>query len=161
VVGLKENTTRKGKKMARFRLEDLQGGVNVTVFPRTYAECRELLEEDRILICRGKLEERDDDDRSAVGLLLNQVMDVEEAIENFRGGLVVSLTPQDEPRLDELAELLEGHRGDKRLFLEIEGRDGKRWRVRAGERHRVAISSRLATDVEKLIGKGKAKLARI
>jgi len=58
IVGLKVSTTRAGKRMARFRLEDLDGGVNVTCFPRTYEANRDLLVDDQVVICRAKLEER-------------------------------------------------------------------------------------------------------
>ncbi len=162
IVNLKENTTRKGKKMARFRLEDLEGGVNVTVFPRTYEECRDQLVNDSVVIVKGKLEERSDEDaNAAIGLLLDEVMDLEQALLSFRGGLVVTLLPSDHDRIEELSKLLDEHRGDKRLFLEIEGADGQRRRVRAGERHGVRISAELAAAIEKLLGKGRAKLARI
>ena len=161
IVGLKEATTRKGKKMARFRLEDLHGGVGVTVFPRTWEETKEGLIDDALVICKGKLEERSEEDTSTVGLLLDQVLDLEAALTDFRGGLLISLSHADHEKVDALADLVAAHRGDKRLFLEIEGLDGQVRRVRAGERHGVKISAELATGVERLLGKGRAKLARI
>ena len=161
IVGLKQTLTRKGKKMARFRLEDLAGGVNVTVFPRTLEECRDRLVDNAIVVCKGRLEERGDDDASAIGLLLDQVLDLEQALADFRGGLVITLAQSDREKVDPLAEIVRRHRGDKRLFLEIEGVDGTHRRVRAGEQHGVRISSALATDVERLLGKGRAKLARL
>ena len=60
-----------------------------------------------------------------------------------------------------LSKLVEGHRGKHRLFLEVEGADGNLRRVRCNDRHSVKISSDLATGVESLLGKGRAKLARI
>ena len=162
IVGLKENTTRKGHKMARFRIEDLTGGVNVTCFPRTYEQFKELLVDDTVVVIRAKLEERTGDDAgSTIGLLLDQVMDLEAALRDFSGGLVVHLGPQDHDKIDDLAQIMGKNRGKNRLFLEIEGVDGVRRRVRTNERHRVQISAELAQELDRLLGRGKAKLARI
>ncbi len=53
-------TTRKGDLMAFVLLEDLQGEIEVVVFPRTYAECREHLTPDAIVLVRGRVEVRND-----------------------------------------------------------------------------------------------------
>ncbi len=162
IVALRENTTRAGKKMARFRLEDLHGGVDVTCFPRVYEEHRALLVEDSVVICRGKVEERaEDDPSSAVGLLLDEVLDFDSALGSFRGSLIIRLAPQDRAKLPALARLCDGHRGPHRLFFEIEGEDGRQRRVRSSERHSVTISTELAQGIESLLGAGRAKLARI
>jgi DNA polymerase-3 subunit alpha len=162
IVGLKEALTRGGKRMARFRLEDLHGGVNVVCFPRTYEQYRAVLADSALVVCRAKLEERASDDPSgSVGLLLDEVMQLEQALQRFQGALVLRLTPADRGKLADLARLIEGHRGDRRLFLEIEGEDRLLRRVRANDRHGVRISAPLAQEVEGLLGKGRAQLARL
>ena len=162
VVGFAERTTRAGKKMARFRLEDLQGGVAVTCFPRAYEQYKELLIDDEVIICRAKVEERSEDDAtSKVGLLLEEVLGFEEALAKFSGGLIVRLLGDDREKLVPLSRVVGEHRGGNRLFLEVEGADGRMRRVRADDRHNVKISTGLAQDIEKILGKGRAKLTRI
>ncbi len=162
IVALKENVTKTGKKMARFRLEDLQGGVNVTCFPRTYEQYKSLIVEDSVVICRGKLDERGaEDGNSPVGILLDQVMLLEEALNTFKGGLVIRLAPQDDLLLPHISNLVGAHRGTSRLFFEIEGADGRLRRVRSSERHNVRISTELAKGIEGILGSGRAKLARL
>jgi DNA polymerase-3 subunit alpha len=162
VVHLKEVVTKAGKRMARFRLEDLEGGVNVTVFPRTWDEVRDLLVDDAIVVCRAKVEERGDDEiGTEVGLLLQEVMDVDTAIERFEGALMLNLRPEDRPRLPELGQLLERHRGPRRVFFEVQGDDGRTRRLRSAERMGVRIDASLAREIEQLLGRGRAKLARI
>ncbi len=51
-------TTRKGEQMAFCRLEDLQGSVDVTVFPQLLRESRDLWRQDKIAIVWGKAESR-------------------------------------------------------------------------------------------------------
>jgi DNA polymerase-3 subunit alpha len=161
VVALRESTTRTGKKMARFRLEDLHGGVNVTCFPRTFERFKSLLVEDSVLVCRGKLEERAEEDAGAsVGLLLDEVLEPEQALQAFKGGLIIHLRPSDDVLLPRISELVSTHRGPSRLFFEIEGQDGRLRRVRSSERHSVRISTELARGIEGILGSGRTKLAR-
>ncbi len=161
IVALKENTTKTGKKMARFRLEDMQGGVNVTCFPRAYERFKSLMVEDSVVICRGKLEERSGDDAtSSLGLLLDAVLRLEDALQTFKGGLIIRLGPNDDVLVPRVSELVRTHRGTSRLFFEIEGLDGRLRRVRSSERHNVRVSTELARGIEGILGSGRTKLAR-
>ena len=111
---------------------------------------------------RAKLEERRDaDDVGMLGLLLEEVLDFDGALGRFRGGLVIHLEPEDHDKVAELGSLVGRHRGENRLFLEVTGTDGRRRRVRADERHGVRITSELAGEIDGLLGKGRAKLARV
>ncbi len=51
--------TKKGDQMAFVQLEDLQGQCEVVVFPRTYAEYKEKLEVDSIVLVKGKAQTRE------------------------------------------------------------------------------------------------------
>jgi DNA polymerase-3 subunit alpha len=53
-------TTKKGRPMAFVELEDPQGTVDVTVFPRVYEQTRELWDTDNILLLKGKVQIRDE-----------------------------------------------------------------------------------------------------
>ncbi|MFM7282894.1 MAG: OB-fold nucleic acid binding domain-containing protein, partial [Planctomycetia bacterium] len=95
-----------GKKMARFRLEDLRGSIPVTVFPRTFEEQRERIEDGRIVVCRGKLEE----DTEEPAMLLEEVLTVEEAVARFSGGIVITLEESDRHALPELKIVISRHK---------------------------------------------------
>jgi DNA polymerase-3 subunit alpha len=162
IVAFRESVTKSGKKMARFRLEDLQGGVNVTCFPRTYEQFKALLVEDSVVICRGKLEDRSGDEASGpAGVLLDEVLRLEEALKVFKGGLIIRLRPEDDDKIPQISSLVGTHRGPNRLFFEVEGADGRLRRVRSSERHSVRISTELAKGIEGILGSGRTKLARI
>ena len=60
VASVRRITTRKGDAMAFARLEDLQGGVEVTIFPRVWEKTQEIWEEDAIVIVRGRVDVRND-----------------------------------------------------------------------------------------------------
>jgi DNA polymerase-3 subunit alpha len=55
VTGLKEKVTRRGEKMANWTLEDLEGTVDVVVFPRQLPECREALGSPEPVFLVGRL----------------------------------------------------------------------------------------------------------
>jgi DNA polymerase-3 subunit alpha len=56
VSWVRPHITRKGDLMAFVHLEDVQGSIEVVVFPRTYASTRDLWQEDKILVVRGKID---------------------------------------------------------------------------------------------------------
>lgn len=60
VSGVRVITTKKGDRMAFAKLEDLQGEIEVVIFPRTYEETQALLMQDNILLVRGKVEARNE-----------------------------------------------------------------------------------------------------
>ncbi|MBS1254136.1 MAG: DNA polymerase III subunit alpha [Anaerolineales bacterium] len=60
VTSVRQITTRKGDPMAFAQLEDLQGSVEVTIFPRTWEQTRAVWEEDNLVILQGRVDERND-----------------------------------------------------------------------------------------------------
>ncbi|MDR2197334.1 MAG: DNA polymerase III subunit alpha [Coriobacteriales bacterium] len=59
VTGLSPMTTKKGDRMARFTLEDMEGSIEVIVFPKLYALYSTLLEEDAKVYLTARFERRD------------------------------------------------------------------------------------------------------
>jgi DNA polymerase-3 subunit alpha len=60
VTGLQRKWTKKGDLMAVFNLEDLQGAVEVMVFPKTMAAIGHLLEEDAVVLLGARVDKRDE-----------------------------------------------------------------------------------------------------
>jgi DNA polymerase-3 subunit alpha len=58
VTRLRLITTRKDEEMAFIEMEDLNGSVDIVVFPRTYNKYMELLAEDRLLVIEGRVDLR-------------------------------------------------------------------------------------------------------
>ncbi len=58
VTGLRQTTTKKGDQMGFIRVEDLQGSIEVIVFPRLFAETRALWKTDNLVLIAGKVEAR-------------------------------------------------------------------------------------------------------
>jgi len=60
VSGIKGLTTKKGDRMLAVQLEDLHGGLEVVVFPRTYEKTRDLWEMDAVMVIEGKVDAKDE-----------------------------------------------------------------------------------------------------
>ena len=59
VASARTITTRKGEPMAFVQFEDLSGSLEAVVFPRLYAETRDLWSEDRLVVLKGRVDIRD------------------------------------------------------------------------------------------------------
>jgi DNA polymerase-3 subunit alpha len=60
VTTLSRRYTRRGELMATFVLEDLDAAIEVMMFPKTMIEYGGLLEEDAIVVIRGRIDSRDE-----------------------------------------------------------------------------------------------------
>jgi DNA polymerase-3 subunit alpha len=58
VAGVTRRYTKKGEPYAQFRLEDLAGGVTVVVFPGQYESLAPLLDDDSIVLVKGRVDRR-------------------------------------------------------------------------------------------------------
>lgn len=58
VTGLRTIITKNGDSMAILQVEDIAGKIECVMFPRVWGTFRELVEEDKVLIIRGKAEDR-------------------------------------------------------------------------------------------------------
>lgn len=56
VTRFRNHQTKKGDWMGFFTLEDIQGTVDVTAFPRVWEQCASLVTPDRVLLVEGRLE---------------------------------------------------------------------------------------------------------
>ncbi|MCF8539374.1 MAG: DNA polymerase III subunit alpha, partial [Candidatus Nanopelagicales bacterium] len=68
VTAVQRKTTKKGSAWAIITLEDLEGTIELMVFPQSYASFGALLVEDSILVIRARVDRTDDDGLRAVAL---------------------------------------------------------------------------------------------
>ena len=71
---VRPHLTKKGDPMAFAQIEDLQGTLEVVVFPRVWEQTRELWEPERVLILRGKVNFRGREPSLIVDSATNEVL---------------------------------------------------------------------------------------
>ncbi len=54
VTNLRTFFTKRGEPMAVMTIEDITGTISAVMFPRTWEQCREIVDEDAVLVVRGK-----------------------------------------------------------------------------------------------------------
>ncbi|MFZ1506395.1 MAG: DNA polymerase III subunit alpha [Anaerolineae bacterium] len=83
---IKQIVTKKGEPMGFCTLEDLGGSVELTIFPRTYAEVRERLALEKVVLVRGKVDARDG---SRVSILVDVLQDYVDRAKILQDGMPV------------------------------------------------------------------------
>ncbi|MDA8366482.1 MAG: DNA polymerase III subunit alpha, partial [Actinomycetota bacterium] len=117
VTELSRRYTKKGDFMATFTLEDLQAGVEVFVFPKAMAEYGPMLEDDAIVVVKGRVDFRDD----RVKLICMEVSRPELAPTGASAELRVRLPLHalTDSTVNELKRILADHPGDATVLLHL------------------------------------------
>jgi DNA polymerase-3 subunit alpha len=146
-----------GQKMARFRLEDLEGAVQVTCFARNYQRLRDLIVEDAIVIAKGRVEGEGEE----LSLLLDDLVSAQQAVDTEVQTLVLRLRDGGvtDATLARIENAVNAHRGEQRLMLQVE--QGQReFTVRADARFSVRLTSDLLDELADIVGPQNLSFAR-
>ncbi len=157
VGGCRPLKTKKGDRMAAFVLDDPTGTVEVVVFPEAFNKFGAFVENDAMLVVRGKLEK----DEESTRLVASELLPIGAVRERLTTEVAVRLTlpPHDRATFEALAEVLSRHRGDRRVAIELDLRNqGRPMRLRADVAMRVKPSDRLVAEVEQVCGAGSIVL---
>ena len=153
VTALKKRKTRRGDWMAVFALEDLEGTVEVVVFPELYKICRDRLEDEAPVVVRGKAELEDGSWR----LVAEEVSALAGAAERRASQVVLEINTLGMVResVHEIQRLLRHHPGDCPVLLRLSQPGAYRLALRPDDSIRVRPTADLTRALEQLLGKGK------
>jgi DNA polymerase-3 subunit alpha len=115
VTDLRRSYTKKGDLMARFILEDLQSAMEVFVFPKTMAEFGALIENDSILVVRGRLDTREDEPKIICMEVSRPLLERGETDLH----ITLPLGVLTEAKVDGLKEVLSSHPGQAPVLLHV------------------------------------------
>ena len=117
IAAIKEKTTRRGDKMAVLTLEDLEGIVEVLVFPETYREMREVLSTQAPVLLIGRL----DSDETSSKVIAEEICRMENVRERLAKSvhIQVRLDRMTAPDIADLRRTLAKHSGEKRGYLHL------------------------------------------
>jgi len=160
-TGLKETSTKGGNRMAFFTLEDMEGTVEVTVFPEPFKSAAACLRSGEAVLVRGRV---DDGDKGRV-VLAEDVRLLEQALADYgsrpkNGGVSepnacrIRVTPGEDPNavLAAVRQLCGEHPGRVPVFLHLV-LGGQEVVVRTRGLS-VDASKELVADGETLLGPG-------
>jgi DNA polymerase-3 subunit alpha len=155
VAALKRRRTRRGDQMAVFQLEDLEGTIEVLVFPDAFARHRSLIQEDAAVLVTGTIEVAEDQRRVIAETLLS----LDEAEEKRAREVVIALAaPGLEPdTLERVRDLIKEKPGPCPVYIEITRPRVFTATLRAADSLKVAPGRDLTLALEGLLGKGSIR----
>ncbi|MSX64830.1 MAG: DNA polymerase III subunit alpha, partial [Actinobacteria bacterium] len=149
ITSVQRKTTKQGSTWAIITLEDLEGSVEIMVFPQTYLPVSTLLVEDVVVVVRGRVDRSDEDGVRVVALSVT-LPDLSEAASGPMR-LTMPATRCIPPLVDKLKEVLAGHPGTTEVHLHLTG--GVSTTVLLlDDKLRVTPSSSLYGDLKALLG---------
>jgi DNA polymerase-3 subunit alpha len=150
VTGVQRKITKRGDTWAVVTLEDLDGAIEVLMFPSTYQLAGTLLAEDAILTVKGRLSRSKDTPE-----IRGEEVTVPDLDDGPSGPVVVNLpaTRVTQPVVDQLVEVLRTHPGVTEVRLRLRGREGTKV-LKVGDNFRVSAGAPLYADLKQLLGPG-------
>ena len=150
VTGVQRKMTKRGDTWAMVTLEDLEGAIDVLLFPSAYQLAATLLTEDTIITVKGRLSRQKDQPE-----LHGQEVSLPDLNDGPSGPVVISLpsTRCTPPVVEQLKEVLATHPGMSEVRLKLMSRTSTTV-LRLDDRLRVAPSPALFADLKQLLGPG-------
>lgn len=146
IGGITRRWTKNGDPMLFFQLEDLEGSVEVIVFPKTVHDYGPLVVEDAVVVVSGHLDHRGDDvkvvSREIKELAIRDDSSVRLAVAAQR------LTPE---VVSNLKSILRNHPGSATVFLNLAD-NGNTKVLKLGDDHKVEPRSALFAELKELLG---------
>ncbi|WP_370247503.1 DNA polymerase III subunit alpha [Nocardioides sp.] len=150
ITAVNRRITKRGDAWATITLEDLDGGIEVLLFPSSYQLAAPYLQEDAIVRVKGTLS-RDKDQPELRG----QEVTVPDLTETGAGPVTISLpsTRCTGPVIEQLRDVLGTHPGVTEVRLRLVTRESIKV-LRLDDRLRVTPTPALFADLKQLLGPG-------
>jgi DNA polymerase-3 subunit alpha len=151
-----KNGRNAGAKMAVITFEDLQGQVEVVVFPRTFSKYGHLLEEDRVIFVRGKV----DTSREKPNILADEIILHEEVREKIGARVAIKIEAQTvtQERIQEIRSVCEHYKGRSPILVAIAADGGKVY----ANANRLCVNptTEFFREMRHLVGEGNVVLTK-
>ena len=127
ITRIRFNITKTGRnagaKMAIFTLEDLQGQVEVVLFPDALNKYSATLAEDTIVFVKGKADNR----RETVNIIADELIPLDKATERLATSIRIKLAAEDvtTEKIAQLKNICQHHRGKSPVYVAIDTPHGR------------------------------------
>lgn len=148
VTSVQRKITKRGDPWAMVTLEDLEGAIDVLLFPSSYQLASTLLQEDAIITVKGRLSRSKDQPE-----LLGQEVTLPDLSDGPSGPVIISMpsTRCTPPVVEQLKDVLGTHPGVTEVRLRLMTKHATTV-MRLDDRLRVAPSPALFADLKALLG---------
>ncbi|MEE4146008.1 MAG: DNA polymerase III subunit alpha [Halieaceae bacterium] len=158
IVASRTMKTKRGDTMAILQLDDRSARIEVTVYADTYAEHRELLGKDNIVIVEGSVAH--DDYSGGLAMRARGVRSLLQARQDYVSELTIEVSDEmlDSQLTDWLEKTLAGAGGGHCPVSLIYRQAGGKARVKLGERWQVLPSDELLQELRDCVGSERVAL---
>jgi len=158
IVATRTMKTKRGDTMAILQLDDRSARIEVTVYADTYAEHRELLAKDTIVIVEGSV--ANDDYSGGLSMRARTVRSLLQARQDYASELTIEVSDEmlDPQLTDWLEKTLAGAGGGHCPVSLLYRQAGGKARVRLGERFQVLPSDELLQELRDCVGTERVAL---
>jgi DNA polymerase-3 subunit alpha len=154
IAKIKQTLTRaKQEKMAILKLEDLDGAVELLVFPRAFAKVSRYIMPNTIAHIRGTLNLTED----TPTIIVEDLFPFEE-IYKLITAMSINLSGIKENIFESLKTLLSEHKGNVPIYLRLDTPAKTRIQMVVGENLYVLPSEKLIQDLDELLGEDRLSL---
>lgn len=149
ITSVQRRISKNNNPWAMISLEDLEGEIEIMFFGDAYTAYSPVLENDQVVVIKGRLRRRDDEVHlQAMDL---QIPDISAAADDAPVTLVLAESRCNEPTLRQMREILSSHPGTSDLRVRVTS-PGRTTVLQAGENYRVSRSSSLYAELKALLG---------
>jgi DNA polymerase-3 subunit alpha len=158
---IRYNLTKTGKnagsKMAVFTLVDLQGQVEVVLFPNTLNQFTKLLANDKIVFVKGRLDFR----REKPNVIASELIALDEATDKLAGKVRINLDAGDvtKEKVAQIKTICQHHRGKSSVYVAIRTDKGKVYAA-ADRQLSVNPDPEFCREIRHLVGPENLQLTR-
>ena len=153
IVGLidqiKLTSTRKtGERMAIVKITDMEGSVEIVLFPSTYNALAKYLVEDQVVFVSGKVNMKDE----RISVIVDDMKFIHEVYGSIKS-INVSLKEVQDDALKDLKQKLTHFPGKIPVYLHLNTPAHKGVQIRVGEGLYVSPNENLMNEIKELVGK--------
>jgi DNA polymerase-3 subunit alpha len=154
IAKVKHTLTRaKQEKMAILKLEDLEGVVEILVFPLAFQKVSRYIQPNTVVLVKGRVDLKEDTPK----IIVNDLFPVEE-IYRLVSAVNINLSGIRENLFESLKGLLVISRGNVPIYLHLDMPTKSRVQLVVGDGFYVTPSEKLVQDIESLLGENRLSL---
>lgn len=156
IKAFKNHLTKNGKRMAFMTLEDLDGEMDVVIFPKVFAENTRYFEEDKIILVKGKLNFSND----KYSILADEIHEINDAVEDMARGVIIKLNMIGftEERIEQIKSLIARYRGKVPVTLELEHPTKYKLSLRISTEYNVRPGFSFFKQLDDILGKDRYEI---
>jgi len=143
-------TTKRGDNMLVANIEDMSGNISLVVFPKVYEKTGALLNNDEVVVVKGKINR---DMRTEEYNVVAENIEPMVELEKIRSLHIELVSVREQSVLSRMKEILLFYRGEDPVYIRMDGKG-----IQLGKSYTVDINPELVGQLEELLGSGAVKV---